>query len=166
MLSYQKKVHSGKWPEAGCIDALRTLSKIRKAAGQPEKLAEMKKGEEEYLASDAYKKLAEERAKSAADDEDDVKNDKDPEGWRAYVQAAEGQDELCFQWATTAVAQVASNPMLSAKCLQLCIANDKPVEAVKAALSFANASESASGLHKVARALAAFKTYAAAKPEI
>jgi len=77
----------------------------------------MKKGEEEYLASDAYKKLAEEREKSGDVDEDVVRNDRDPEGWRAYVRAAEGQDELCFQWATTAVAQVASNPMLSAKCL-------------------------------------------------
>ena len=166
LLNYQKKINTGKWPEAGCIDALRTLSKIRKAAAQPEKLTEMKKGEEEYLASDVYKKLEEELKKDGIDEDDIHKNDKDPEGWRAYVRAAEGQDELCFAWATTAVAQVASNPMLSAKCLQLCIAYDKPAEAVKAALSFANATESSPGLHKVARALAAFKTYAASKPEI
>ena len=76
----------------------------------------MKKGRAEYLDSVAYEKLAEELAKHP--EEDDVtKNDKDPEGWSAFVRAAEGQDELCFGWATAAVAQVASNPMLSAKCL-------------------------------------------------
>lgn len=37
---------------------------------------------------------------------------------------------------------------------------------MKAALSFANATESSPNLHKVARALAAFKTYAASKPDI
>ena len=56
--------------------------------------------------------------------------------------------------------------MLSAKCLQLCIAYNKPAEAAKAALSFANATESTPGLHKVARALAAFKTYAAEEKAI
>jgi hypothetical protein len=126
----------------------------------------MKKGEEEWLASDAAKALAEERAKNGDADDDVAKSDSDPEGWRAYVRAAEGQGEPCFVWATTAVAEVACNPMLSAKVLQLCIAYDKPAEAVKAALSFANANASSRGLHKVARALAAFKAYATSKPEI
>ena len=85
----------------------------------------MKKGEEEYQTTDAYKKYVEDLKRelgvhAMATDEgwlptDQCKND--PEGWRAYVHAAEGQDELCLGWATTAVAQVTTNPMLTAKCL-------------------------------------------------
>lgn len=77
----------------------------------------MKKGEEEYLASDAYKKFKEERDKDAEEGKDKEYPETDPEGWTAYLQAAEGQDDVCFQWANTAVTQVVSNPMLSAKCL-------------------------------------------------
>jgi hypothetical protein len=61
MQVYGDKFHTGKWPQAGCIDALRTLSKIRKAGALPDKLAEMKKEEEEYLASDAHKKFKEDK---------------------------------------------------------------------------------------------------------
>jgi len=43
-MSSLNKIYTGKWAERGCIDALKTLSKIRKAATIPEKLAEMKKG--------------------------------------------------------------------------------------------------------------------------
>ena len=166
MEGFWNKDHIGKWPEAGCIDALRTLSKIRKAGAQPAKLAEMKEEEKAYLASDAHKAWAEAQAKDGKDEEDPASTDRDPEGWTAYLHAAEGQDDLCFGWANTAVGQVAANPMLSAKCLQLCIAYNKPAEAAKAALSFASATETTPGLHKVARALAAFKTYAAEEKAI
>ena len=82
-------MHTGKWPERGCVDALRTLSKIRKLASS--KLDEIKKEEAEYLESDAYKKKVEENEKKVeADEDDEVRNDKDPDGWKAYVQAAEG----------------------------------------------------------------------------
>jgi hypothetical protein len=63
MEGFWNKDHIGKWPEAGCIDALRTLSKIRKAGAQPAKLAEMKEEEKAYLASDAHTKWAEGLAK-------------------------------------------------------------------------------------------------------
>jgi len=62
----------------------------------------MKKGLEEYEASDEFKKLKEEQNKEGADDDDII--DKDIGGWTAYVQAAEGIDELCFNWATIAIA--------------------------------------------------------------
>ena len=166
MQDFIDKDHVGKWPERACIDALRTLSKIRRAGAQADKLAEMKKGEEEYVASDAHKKFREEREKDAAEGKEEAYPETDPEGWTAYLQAAEGQDDVCLAWANTTVSQVASNPALSAKCLQLCIAYDKPAEATKAALSFASATDSSDGLHKVARALAAFKAYAAGKKEI
>jgi hypothetical protein len=56
----------------------------------------MKKGEEEYLASDAYKKFKEERDKDAEEGKDKEYPETDPEGWTAYLQAAEGQDDVCF----------------------------------------------------------------------
>jgi hypothetical protein len=59
--------------------------------------------------------------------------------------------------------------MLSAKCIQLCIAHhrtvDRSKEALKAALSFAKANNNP-GSHKIPRALHAFKTFAASNPEI
>jgi microcompartment protein CcmL/EutN len=59
--------------------------------------------------------------------------------------------------------------MLSAKCLQLCINYhgdvDRSKEAIKAALSFAKASSNTPGLHKIPRAINAFKTFASTIPE-
>lgn len=59
MQEYKKRHHAGKWPESGCINALRTLSKIRKMGQNKEQLAEMKKGKGEYYDSDEYQNVLE-----------------------------------------------------------------------------------------------------------
>lgn len=76
----------------------------------------MKKEEEEYLASEAHKKYKEDKLSKEDKGQDDEYADNDPEGWTAYLHAAEGQDEACFAWANTTV-ECVSNPMLSAKCV-------------------------------------------------
>ena len=54
--------------------------------------------------------------------------------------------------------------MLSAKCIQYCIAHhgtvDRSKEALRAALSFAKADQNTPGIHKIPRALHAFKNFA------
>jgi len=136
----------------------------------------MKKGKKDYFSSDVYEKLVEGWEKSGNESiahKDDSENisvhtsdDKDQEGWRVLMLSVEGQSELVLKWAIKSVAQVTDNFELTAKCLSLFIAYDNQDQAVKAALSFENYNEKSTGLHKVARALSAFKTYAASKPEI
>ena len=67
MLEYKKKYHAGKWPESGCINALRTLSKIHKLGQIPDELAEMKKGKGAYCDSDEYQTDLEKNKTTAFD---------------------------------------------------------------------------------------------------
>lgn len=121
-VEFQQGLHQGRWPMTACINMLRTMSKIRKAAEKDGGLDEMKKTHEAYLATDEYAKWKKEY--DDRDDDDEVRNDKDPEGWDLYLGAAQNKEEVGLKFARQVSAGNPTSAELQAKCLSFFIARN------------------------------------------
>ena len=80
MLEFQDGLYKGKWALRCCINILRILSKLGKELASSEsKLGEIKAEFEEHKQTDEYQKWAKDHGDN--DDNDEVRNDPDPDGW-------------------------------------------------------------------------------------
>lgn len=115
---------------------------------------EMKKEHEAYLATDEYAKWRKEY--DAREDDDEVRHDKDPEGWDLYLGAAENKEEVGSKFTRQVAAGNPKAAELQAKCLSFFIARDSANLALQAATNLAT--ECASH-PKTAAALKKFTEY-------
>lgn len=82
----------------------------------------MKKAQETYLASEEHKKWKTEFDKR--EDDDEVRNDPDPEGWEMYMRSAglsENKEEVGLKFAKTVAERNPKAAELQAKCLRFFI---------------------------------------------
>ena len=101
---------------------LRSISKIRKAAEKDDFKESMKKEHETYLSSEEYTKWKGEYDKR--EDDDEVRNDPDPEGWELYLGSAgasENKEEVGLKFAKIVTERNPKEAELQAKCLQFFI---------------------------------------------
>lgn len=121
-IEFQQQLFTGRYPIASCINMLRAISKISKAAKKDGALDEMKKSHEAYLATDEYTKWKKEY--DDREDDDEMRNDKDPEGWGIYLNVAEDKEEVGLKFARQVAAGNPKSAELQAKCLSFFISRN------------------------------------------
>ena len=90
------------------------------------------------------------------DDDDDVKNDNDPEGWDLYIRAAEEHYQVILNFASKVGPANPQNSELQALCLKAFISCDKPDLALQMATNILTHGPQH---HKASRAIARFEKY-------
>ena len=83
MLQFQESVYNNRWVQRACLHSIRVINKIKKTVHDVDKI---KEEFEKYKETEAYKKWLVEYEKR--DEDDDIKNDTDPEGWDLFIKAA------------------------------------------------------------------------------
>ena len=96
MIEFQDQIMKGKFPSRSCIHTLKTLSKIRKEHSGNPKAAKI--AFEEYKETDEYLKWEKEFEKR--DDDDPIRNDSDPEGWKKYIETIKDTNKVGLDLAT------------------------------------------------------------------
>ena len=151
MIEWQDNAFRGKWPIRCCHGVLNTLSKIQKISPSEE---EASKQFEEHKQTEEYKKW--EKEFDDRDDDDMVRNDPDPEGWKAYIDAIRDPVKVAVELATKVAPMNATCASTQAKCLNWFIKADKPEEALSC---ISNLLTHSPKHHKTIGAINRFKKY-------
>ena len=127
------------------------LSKIIKSGQKPE---EIKEEFEKYKETEDYKKWLKDY--DNRDDDDDVKNDIDPQGWDLYTRAASEGYGLILNFAMKVGPANPKNAELQSKCMKVFVACDKPDYALQMAENMLKHNPQHP---KAIRTIAAFEAY-------
>lgn len=159
MLEFQDNLYKGQWPVKSCLNMLKVINRIQKEVKVNQgKVAEIKKEFEEYQTTDEYKKW--EKEYENREDDDDVRNDPDPQGWKLYIDAASEPCKVALDFVTKVSMANPKDANLQVKALYFFIREGKDEMALKMAHNLITESPKHP---KTERALKAFSEFAKAK---